>query len=116
MTIKDFFSHLDETLDFNVQLLDDGTPIDLSDHNVQLAVATEIDRPTIVEYSLSANTGNITVVNANVAIINVQFTPTANTGFRANTQVYQLRTVETATSKTKVVLEGKIYLTDSLFD
>lgn len=112
---KDFFSHLNETVEFSVQILDDDGPVDLGTNNVELALSTELDRPTILTLSLSANNG-ISVVNANLAIIAVSFVPTANVGFRANTNVYQLRTVEANTAKKSVVLEGRLFLGDSLFD
>ena len=111
---KDFYIHLDETLNLSVQLLDiDGSPINMATADVNFAVSKEQDRPTIAVLS-SANSQQVSVSNANAALIDVYFKPIIADGFDHGTHVYQLK-VDTPTTST-MYMEGRIFIQPSLFD
>lgn len=111
----DFFLHLGETLKFQVQILDpDNQPIDLDTHTVQFAAALELDTETI-ETLTSANASQISTIDANLAIVEVNFQPVANNGYDDRNLVFQMRTIDNQ-DVTSVILEGRIFMQPSLFD
>jgi len=110
---RDFFSHVNELLKIRVQLLDEANlPVDLSQTNVEFATAIDLESPAIQILSLE---NGIDILDGNTAIIEVNFFPTANAGFKDTDLVYQLQ-MTSNTGEVKICLEGKIYITPSLFD
>jgi hypothetical protein len=112
--IRDFYIHLDETLNVSIQLLgDSGQPINMDNTLVQFAVSMELDTETIQVLS-SANSSQIVVANANDALIDLYFKPTTLGGFDSGTHVYQLKVDSNLNSV--VYLEGRLFISPSLFD
>lgn len=111
---RDFFIHLGETLDISVQLIDNtNQPINLANTVISMAVSMELDTDT-VQTITSANSQQISIIDANNALVEIKFTPRSNTGFYHGTHVYQLKADNATTSTT--YLEGKIFISPSLFD
>jgi len=114
-TVRDFFVHLDETLKIPVQLLDStGQPVDLGGLTIQFATGLEFSTENI-ELLSNANTAQISVVNANTAVVQVSLRPTANLGYSETNHQYQLRAIDDDGVVT-VYLEGKLFIDPSLFD
>lgn len=115
MTLRhDFYTHLDENLIFEARLLDsNGAPIDFDDYNIEMAMSLEPDTETIdiIEYPTT-----ITAIDANTGVIGVNYQFLANTGFTSKDHYYQLRVVEKSSNDATIMLEGRIFISDSLFD
>ena len=116
-TVRDFYTHMAETLKIPVQLLDfNGAPIDVEDHLVGFATSLELATEAL-ELLSSANSSQISVTNVNTAIVEVTLFPTANAGYVDDgTHQYQLRATHNDTDEVTVFLEGKLFIRPSLFD
>lgn len=110
----DFHVHLDENLVFEARLLDNvGAPINFEDYDIEMAMSLEPDTPTIDTISYPSD---ISAIDANTGVIGVNYKFLANTGFTGKDHYYQLRVVEKTSNAATVMIEGRIFIQDSLFD
>lgn len=110
----DFYVHLDENLKFEARLLsEEGAPLVLDDYTIEMAISLEPDTPTIVTLDYP---NVIKAVDANTGVIGVSHKLTANDGFNSKDHYYQLRVTNISTEETRMMLEGRLFITDSLFD
>lgn len=116
-TQKNYFLHSNESLQTRVQILNpDDTPANLDNYLIQFAVAKELTMNAI-EVLSNANSEQISVVDANSAIIQINFKPTVSKGFTTDSNlVYQLQTTHSSNQKVSIIQEGRIFITPSLFD
>lgn len=112
---RNIFTHVNEYTPIRVQLTVDGNPIDLSAHWVEFATAKEVQLSSITTLS-SANTSQISTVNANTATVEIKFTPVSNAYNTSDQYVYQVQIRNKTSNNATLMLEGSLYLTPSLFD
>ena len=111
---KDLFTHLESTMKLQVQLIGvDGDPLDMEDVTVKFGVAEDVTGETLEILDLS---DGISIINPAQAVIEIDFTPKKANGFKNQDLVYQVQVTIVSQLYTYVALEGRIFITASLFD
>lgn len=112
--IKNLFTHLESTLNFQIKLLGkDGNPLDLDNVDIKFGVAHDATSETLEVLTLA---NGISIIDPIQSIVEISFSPKKANGFNELDLIYQVQVTVPPDAQSYIAQEGRIFITASLFD